>query len=120
MKFNELWDNNTVFQQLLKDINSKNKKQIQVKGLQGSAGSFLIASLMNELKSMSPLLVLTKNKENMLHFFQDIINLSYLKENRDIIIFPSYEVLPYEDINPDIHITEQRMKALSEISPFSL
>ena len=116
MKLKKIWDNSAAFKQLLQHISNKEKSNLRIKGLQGSANSFLISSLINKSKAITPLLILTENKESALHFFQDIIGFSNLKENKNIYIFPSFEVLPYEDIKPDKHIIEQRMKVLSMLA----
>jgi len=103
MNLIELWNKNPVYRQLLQNFNKK-------------AISFFISSLINKQERTSPLLFLVNDRESALHFFQDIVNFTGLQENKNIFIFPSFEVLPYEDINRDTQIIEQRMKVLSSLA----
>ncbi len=116
MIFNELWNKNHVYQQFLYEFKEKKNKQLNLKGLQGSAISFFIASLAIEKKLNSSLLLLTDNTESALHFFQDIGTFTGLEENKHIFFFPSFEVLPYEDVTKDTHIMEQRINVLSALA----
>lgn len=115
MNLNELWNKNPVYRQLLQNFNKKEKKQLNIDGLQSSAISFFISSLLNKQERTSPLLFLVNDRESALHFFQDIVHFTGLQENKNIYIFPSFEVLPYEDISRDTLIIEQRMKVLSSL-----
>ena len=113
MKLNELWNNNRVYRELIRDFRQEKSKQLIVRGLQGSAKPFFISSLAGEEKNNSTFLYLAQDRESALHFYQDIVSFTGLQENKNIFIFPSFEVLPYEDISRDSKIIQQRMKVLS-------
>ena len=116
MELNQLWDKNPVYIQFLQDFHEKKSKQLNLKGLQGSAVSFFISSLILKGKLSSPLLFLANDTKSALHFFQDIVSFTGLQENSQLFIFPSFEVLPYDDVTRDNRIMEQRMKVLSALT----
>lgn len=113
MKLNKLWYKDPVSSQISKDLINRNIKQLNIDGLRGSSISFLIPFLINEQNNISPLLFLTDNKDSTLHLFQDIISFTGLEEDENIFIFPSFEILPYENSIRDALIIEQRMKVLA-------
>ena len=113
MKLNELWNNNRAYRELLQNFSQEKSNKLIVKGLEGSAKSFFISSLSGEEKNNTTFLYLAQDRESALHFYQDVVNFTGLQENKNIFIFPSYEVLPYENISRDSRIIEQRMKVLS-------
>ncbi len=116
MKLKQLWTKSPVYKHFLYDFQEKKNKRLNVKGLQASAISFFISALASKRSTNPSLLVLTPDTESALHFFQDIISFTGLQENKHIFTFPSFEVLPYEDVTRDIHIMEQRMKVLSTLA----
>ncbi|MBN2395602.1 MAG: hypothetical protein JXC36_03945, partial [Candidatus Atribacteria bacterium] len=116
MKLNRLWETYPDYQKLLNALVNENNRKIYLKGLQGSSISFLIASMVLRKETGSCLLFLSRDNQEMIHFFQDVISFTGLQENKNIFIFPSFEVLPYEDIARDNHIVEQRLKVLSMLA----
>lgn len=113
MKLNKLWYKDPVSSQISRDLTDRNIKQLNIDGLRGSSISFLISFLVKEQNNIAPLLFLTDNKDSTLHLFQDIISFTGLEEDKNVFIFPSFEVLPYEISSRDSHIIEQRMKVLA-------
>lgn len=116
MKLNRLWETYPDYQKLLNALVNENNRKIYLKGLQGSSISFLISSMVLKKETGSCLLFLSRDNQEMIHFFQDVISFTGLQENKNIFIFPSFEVLPYEDIARDNHIVEQRLKVLSMLA----
>jgi len=113
MKLRKIWSNSSVYRGLLQNFYKDNNKQFNIKGLQGSAKSFFISSLMCKQKKNLPFFCIMQDRESALHFYQDLVSFTGLQENKNIFIFPSFEILPYEDIARDNRIIEQRMKVLS-------
>ena len=112
MQFNNLWDEYIVYNQFLKEFKAKNKKPLIVEGLQGSALSFFISSLV--LKGeFKVLLCLTGNITEALHLYQDLLSFTSRQDNNNILIFPPHEVLPYEELSHDFYIMKQRIEVLS-------
>lgn len=112
MSLNRLWDENITYNQFLKEFWAKNKKPLIIEGLQGSALSFFVSSLILKEK-LEILLYLTSNITEALHLYQDLVSFTNLPEDSHIFIYPPHEILPYEDISPDFQITKQRIKVLS-------
>ncbi len=113
-----MWSNNSVYKDILDNFCKDKNKQFNLKGLQGSAKSFFISSLLDEQKINTPFFCIMPDRESALHFYQDLLSFTGLQENKNIFIFPSFEILPYEDITPDNRIIEQRMKVLSLLTLF--
>jgi transcription-repair coupling factor (superfamily II helicase) len=113
MKLIKMWNNNSVYRDILQNFCKGKNKQFNLNGFQGSAKSFFISSLVNEQKKNIPFFCIMPDRESALHFYQDLVSFTGLQENKNIFIFPSFEILPYEDITRDNRIIEQRMKVLS-------
>ena len=112
MQFNNLWDGYIVYNQFLKEFRGKNKKPLIVEGLQGSALSFFISSLL--LKGESKvLLYLAGNITEALHLYQDLLSFTSWQDKNNVLIFPPHEVLPYEELSHDSQIMKQRIEILS-------
>jgi len=116
MRLKNIWGKTPVYNQFLRDFQDKKNKRINIRGLHGSAISFFVSSLLLDRKTNSPLLFLADNKENALHFHQDILTFTGLKKDKDIFIYPPFEVLPYEDIAKDTHIIKQRINLLFKLA----
>ncbi len=95
---------------LLKKI-KENKGPLSLEGLWGSSKSFLISSLLQDLKSS--FLIITENVEGAEKFYFDF--LTFLGKER-IRLFPFWEVLPYEKIRPPAPILQERLKVLEELT----
>ncbi len=116
MKLSNLWDKYSVYNQFLKEFSAKNKKSLIIEGLQGSALSFFISSLLLKEESNQPLLYLAQNITEALHLYQDLTSFTDWHDNNSIFIFPPYEVLPYDELPHDFQIVKQRMELLSRLS----
>ncbi len=95
----------------IKDVLASDKKKVSVSGLAGSGKSLLLAYLKRELKS--PLLVVTSNPEEAWKIYEDLV--SFLGE-KQVKLFPTWEVLPYELKTPHSEVIGRRLEGLYELA----
>ncbi|MCG2820821.1 MAG: hypothetical protein L6371_02910, partial [Candidatus Atribacteria bacterium] len=82
------------------------------------ARSFFITALASKEEIKKSYLIITDSQENALKIYQDLdtfLNKSQNKEE-NIFLFPSFDVLPYEDISSDPQIIQQRINILKHLS----
>ena len=112
-----LWNKSEEFEDIIKTIKDNLVKKFWFSGLKTSARSFFIAALREETNNSY--LIITDTQENALQIYQDLttfLNKSPKNKNKNIFLFPSFDVLPYEDITPDPQIIEQRINILRQLS----
>ncbi len=110
-----LWNKSEEFEYIVKKIKSCLTNKFWLSGLKTSARSFFISALREETRNSY--LIITDNQENALQIYQDLTTfLNKSPKNKDIFLFPSFDVLPYEDITLDPQIIEQRINILKQLS----
>src|SRR3989337_4580176 len=85
----------------------ENKEKISLSGLAGCGKALVLASFVQETRR--PILVLTPTGSEAENIYQDL--LSFLGEEK-VKYFPSWEVLPWENISPESEIISQRVQTL--------
>ncbi|GAH20409.1 unnamed protein product, partial [marine sediment metagenome] len=113
-----LWNKSAEFEEIIKIIKGKLINEILLSGLKDSARSFFIAALASKEEIKKSYLIITDSQENALKIYQDsstFLNKSQNKEE-NIFLFPSFDVLPYEDISSDPQIIQQRINILKHLS----
>lgn len=113
-----LWNQSKEFKEIIKIIKGKLINKILLSGLKDSARSFFIAALALKEEIKKSYLIITDSQENALKIYQDLdtfLNKSQNKEE-NIFLFPSFDVLPYEDISSDPQIIQQRINILKHLS----
>jgi len=113
-----LWNQSKEFREILKIIKGKLISKILLSGLKDSARSFFIAALASKEEIKNSYLIITDSQENALKIYQDLSNLLNKDQNKEenIFLFPSFDVLPYEDISSDPQIIQQRVNILKHLS----
>lgn len=115
MKLNKFWNQYTDYNKFIQDFQSGFKKPLNIIGLDGSALSFFISSLILKRESKRVFLLLTNSLEDAQRCYQDLMSFTGWTENNHILIYPAIEVLPYEDLPYDTHIVKQRIRVLSAL-----
>ncbi len=113
-----LWDQSAEFEEIIKIIKGKLVNKILLSGLKDSARSFFIASLASKEEIKKSYLIITDSQENALKIYQDLSTFlnKPQSEEENIFLFPSFDVLPYEDISSDPQIIQQRINILKHLS----
>ena len=112
-----LWNKSEEFEDMVKRIKGSLVNKFWLSGLKTSARSFFISALREE--THNSYLIINDTQENALQIYQDLttlLNKSPKNKNKDIFLFPSFDVLPYEDITTDPQIIEQRINILKQLS----
>lgn len=112
-----LWNKSEEFGDMVKRIKGSLVNKFWLSGLKTSARSFFISALREE--THNSYLIINDTQENALQIYQDLttlLNKSPKNKNKDIFLFPSFDVLPYEDITTDPQIIEQRINILKQLS----
>jgi len=113
-----LWNQSAEFKEIIKIIKGKLISKILLSGLKDSARSFFIAALASKEEIKNSYLIITDSQENALKIYQDLSNFLNKSQNKEenIFLFPSFDVLPYEDISSDPQIIQQRINILKHLS----
>jgi len=113
-----LWNQSAEFKEIIKIIKGKLINKILLSGLKDSGRSFFIAALASREEIKKSYLIITDSQENALKIYQDLR--TFLNKPQDeeenIFLFPSFDVLPYEDIGSDPQIIQQRINILKHLS----
>jgi len=113
-----LWNQSEGFEEIIKIIKGKLINKILLSGLKDSARSFFIAALASKEEIKKSYLIITDSQENALKIYQDLS--TFLNkpqgEEENIFLFPSFDVLPYEEISSDPQIIQQRINILKHLS----
>jgi len=113
-----LWNQSKEFEEIIKIIKGKLISKILLSGLKDSARSFFIATLVSKEEIKKSYLIITDSQENALKIYQDLgtfLNKPQ-SEEENIFLFPSFDVLPYEEISSDPQIIQQRINILKHLS----
>jgi len=113
-----LWNQSAEFKEIIKIIKGKLSNKILLSGLKDSARSFFIAALASKEEIKKSYLIIADSQENALKIYQDLSNFLDKSQNKEenIFLFPSFDVLPYEDISSDPQIIQQRINILKDLS----
>jgi len=113
-----LWNQSKEFKEIIKIIKGKLISKILISSLQDSARSFFIAALISKEEIKESYLIITDSQENALKIYQDLDTFLNNSQNEEdnIFLFPSFDVLPYEDISSDPQIIQQRINILKHLS----
>ena len=95
---------------LINRLNENNLTSIPVAGLHGSAGSFLLASLIND--TPKNILVVTETGDSARDLYDD---LTFLLGKDIVSYFPARQILPYDFRAPVGEIMGQRISTLSAL-----
>ncbi len=112
------WNQSAEFKEIIKTIKGKLINRILLSGLKDSVRSFFISALISKEEIKKSYLIITDSQENALKIYQDLDTFLNKSQNReeDIFLFPSFDVLPYENINSDPQIIQQRINILRHLS----
>ncbi|MGM0681390.1 MAG: transcription-repair coupling factor [Thermodesulfobacteriota bacterium] len=97
-------------QNFLSHLNNKNKIEIEISGLRGSAKSLLASEIVSE--SGYPLLCLVPSETLIPVIAEDM----QLFSDMPIIRYPDQEIPPYTPLSPDSRTTTERLSALYRIT----
>ncbi len=113
-----LWNQSAEFKEIIKIIKGKLINKILLSGLKDSTRSFFIAALALKEETKKSYLIITDSQENALKIYQDLKTFLNKPQNEEenIFLFPSFDVLPYEDISSDPQIIQQRINILKHLS----
>ena len=113
-----LWNQSAEFKEIIKIIKGKLINKILLSGLKDSARSFFIAAVASKEEIKKSYLIITDSQENALKIYQDLRTFLNKPQNEEenIFLFPSFDVLPYEDISSDPQIIQQRINILKHLS----
>jgi len=113
-----LWNQSAEFKEIIKIIKGKLINKILLSGLKDSARSFFIAALASKKEIKKSYLIIADSQENALKIYQDLSTFlnKPQSEEENIFLFPSFDVLPYEDISSDPQIIQQRINILKHLS----
>jgi len=113
-----LWNQSTEFEEIIKIIKGKLINKVLLSGLKDSARSFFISALALREELKKSYLIITDTQENALKIYQDLSTFlnKPKSEEENIFLFPSFDVLPYEDISSDPQIIQQRINILKRLS----
>ena len=113
-----LWNQSAEFEEIIKIIKGKLINKVLLSGLKDSARSFFISSLALREELKKSYLIITDTQENALKIYQDLSTFlnKPKSEEENIFLFPSFDVLPYEDISSDPQIIQQRINILKRLS----
>jgi len=113
-----LWNQSAEFKEIIKTIKGKLINKILLSGLKDSTRSFFIAALALKGETKKSYLIITDSQENALKIYQDLKTFLNKPQNEEenIFLFPSFDVLPYEDISSDPQIIQQRINILKHLS----
>lgn len=113
-----LWNQSAEFKEIIKIIKGRLINKVLLSGLKDSARSFFISALTSREELKKSYLIITDTQENALKIYQDLR--TFLNKPQDeeenIFLFPSFDVLPYEDIGSDPQIIQQRINILKHLS----
>ncbi len=111
-----LWNKSEEFEDIVKTIKGNLVDKFWFSGLKTSARSFFISALREETNNSY--LIITDTQENALQIYQDLTTFLdwFPDKSKNIFLFPSFDILPYEDITPDPQIIEQRINILKQLS----
>ncbi len=82
---------------------SGNNCEIVISGLSGSSKGYLVSALLKQ--KPLPLLIITADDESAFTWLEDLKAYT----GREILHFPGKEILPYEDIEPMVELTAERL-----------
>ena len=93
----------------------KSGKKIYVEGLRGSASAYFISQL-HQLEKGKTILVITSN-QNRAELLMDDLKyfFHYLNLKTNALFFPSWEVLPYEDIPAPNEVSGERLEVINRL-----
>ena len=113
-----LWNQSAEFKEIGKIVKGKLINKILLSGLKDSARSFFISALALREELKKSYLIITDTQENALKIYQDLSTFlnKPKSEEENIFLFPSFDVLPYEDISSDPQIIQQRINILKRLS----
>jgi len=113
-----LWNQSAEFEEIIKIVKGKLINKVLLSGLKDSARSFFISSLALREELKKSYLIITDTQENALKIYQDLSTFlnKPKSEEENIFLFPSFDVLPYEDISSDPQIIQQRINILKRLS----
>ncbi|MBN2542524.1 transcription-repair coupling factor [bacterium] len=106
MEINELITKSPHIKELKKKL--AEGKNLYLKSNLGSFPAYFIAELFNIVKNN--ILIITPHDENSVHE-----DLRYIMNSDNILVFPSWDILPYEHKLPDTQITGFRIKTLEKL-----
>ncbi len=109
-----LWKRSYQYNNILSFLKEKRNNNLQIFGLKNSSRSFLLSALIEEVEDSC--LIITDTSEDALMIYQDLSTLLIRFPRKNIFLFPSLDILPYEDISPDPQIREQRISILNQLS----
>jgi len=113
-----LWNQSKEFKEIIKIIKGKLVNKILLSGLKNSTLSFFISALVSKEEIKKSYLIITDSQENALKIYQDLSTFLNKPQSKkeSIILLPSFDVLPYEDISFDPQIIQQRINILKHLS----
>ncbi len=116
MKLHELtqWIHQIPNFEILTQTLQKTNQEIILTGLSGSAKSFVLSSFYHLYPNA--LFVITGDDETAYSFASDLKSFS----GQDVLHYPGKEILPYEDMEPLVELTAERIYVLQQLHEYSL
>ena len=103
-------DKNSLFHPLF-DFIEKREPLLRIHGLKGSSAAYVFSQV--ALRVRCPLIVLTADEEKAERFFQEI--LFFINPARTALLFPSWDLKPFEKISPPSEVMGQRWKVMHQL-----
>jgi transcription-repair coupling factor (superfamily II helicase) len=82
----------------------------EVTGITGSALAYLLSQLLNEIEY--PCLIILPNSEEAERFYKDLDFFLPNRDNKRVLLFPSYDISPLTGLSPPKELISQRVEAL--------
>jgi transcription-repair coupling factor (superfamily II helicase) len=93
------------------DFIEKREPLFRIHGLKGSSAAYLVSQV--AFKIHCPLVVLTADEERAERFFQEL--LFFLPSGQRVLLYPSWDIAPFEKISPPSEIMGQRWKGMYQL-----
>jgi transcription-repair coupling factor (superfamily II helicase) len=90
----------------------RERKRLRVVGIQGSGGAYVLSRLRGEVPG--PWTVIVRDAERAEAVAQDLR--FYLPQGTEVLIFPSWELLPFDEASPYLGLQWQRMGLLRRLA----
>ena len=111
-----IWEQSEEFKNVIKIVQNKETYETYIFGLNDNVCPIFISAM--QIETEKPLLVITDTQEHALRVYQDINTFlnKFSRNKAEVMLFPSFDVLPYENINPDPQVIQKRINVLKELT----
>ncbi|MFW6238979.1 MAG: hypothetical protein ACOC5A_07070, partial [Halanaerobiales bacterium] len=108
MQFSEMFAKNKKIKNVMQAV--QRKENVMVSGLNDSRLSFFLSGIYSRLRQT--LVVITYDKNQYVNLHEDLLRLI---NEENILLFPGYEVLPHEQLEPNVSVMRDRINCLHRL-----